>query len=629
MATRLATVGGYALRPGVSRNGRLYTPEVIQKAVERAQTRISNGGLDISRPVEPMSQRTHHAADDDSTRIVGRLTSMSLTDDGSARFTADIADTAHGRDIAALVSPKTPGDPASVDPFLRGVSIRGFWLGPVRRETGPDGALVETGDDLEIDGLDYTGMPGVPGAEIDHYSTTSPVRGVPREAVYSTESNPGRVAIYESVEARVDPAVEEKGAPALKSGKPAAAPTPGAGSYADPGYQDDRAKRYPLDTKAHAKAAWSYVNQAKNAKQYTAPQLKRIKGRIKAALAKFGVKITGEHWLVDPVIQLTETGEVDEYYPDSVTAGSFSISLSNGPVNVCVSSYQVDPADLDLIGRAAMDGACKALAAIDPDMDGDMDVPGADSEDTDNSMAGETDTTELQFDRMLAEADPGPLLDSGDPVGSAGVSDPPPAPDVPAADPTPQEEPAMADEPTPAVDPAAPTEPAPTTAPVEPAAPADPTPAAPAASGGVTMSDAQFAAMLSALRVPVAANAESAPTPAASVAAPVAAPAPVATETTEQMIARLVSEGVQAALPLAVQEHVQLAGVPGRKGLVVRRAAANETEATTAPSVDGLNEYGVPADWPNKPLNKYSPEERRKYFGPTLRSHYIGDNAAS
>lgn len=227
MATRLATVGGYALRPGVSRNGRLYTPEVIQKAVERAQTRISNGGLDISRPVEPMSQRTHHAADDDSTRIVGRLTSMSLTDDGSARFTADIADTAHGRDIAALVSPKTPGDPASVDPFLRGVSIRGFWLGPVRRETGPDGALVETGDDLEIDGLDYTGMPGVPGAEIDHYSTTSPVRGVPREAVYSTESNPGRVAIYESVEARVDPAVEEKGAPALKSGKPAAAPTPG------------------------------------------------------------------------------------------------------------------------------------------------------------------------------------------------------------------------------------------------------------------------------------------------------------------------------------------------------------------------------------------------------------------
>jgi len=181
----------------------------------------------------------------------------------------------------------------------------------------------------------------------------------------------------------------------------------------------------------------------------------------------------------------------------------------------------------------------------------------------------------------------------------------------------------MADEPTPAVDPAAPTEPAPT--PTAPDVPADPPPAAdPAAGGAVTMSDAQFAAMLAALRAPVSASAESAPAPAPA-AVPAVVPTPVATETTEQMIARLVSEGVKSALPLAVQEHVQLAGVPGRKGLVVRRAAANEADAAVTPSVDGLNEYGVPADWPNKPLDKYSPEERRKFFGPAIRSHYLGD----
>jgi hypothetical protein len=62
-------------------------------------------------------------------------------------------------------------------------------------------------------------------------------------------------------------------------------------SYADPGYQKDGKKRYPLDTKEHAKAAWSYINQAGNASAYSAEQLKSIKGRIRAACKKFGVEI--------------------------------------------------------------------------------------------------------------------------------------------------------------------------------------------------------------------------------------------------------------------------------------------------------------------------------------------------
>lgn len=64
--------------------------------------------------------------------------------------------------------------------------------------------------------------------------------------------------------------------------------------YADPGYQKDGKKRYPLDTEAHCRAAWSYINQADNAAQYTAEQLSNIKGRIKAALKRFGVQVSDD-----------------------------------------------------------------------------------------------------------------------------------------------------------------------------------------------------------------------------------------------------------------------------------------------------------------------------------------------
>jgi hypothetical protein len=60
-------------------------------------------------------------------------------------------------------------------------------------------------------------------------------------------------------------------------------------TYADPGYQADGKKRYPLDSEEHCRAAWSYINQEKNASEYTPEQLKAIKGRIVKALKKYGV----------------------------------------------------------------------------------------------------------------------------------------------------------------------------------------------------------------------------------------------------------------------------------------------------------------------------------------------------
>lgn len=64
--------------------------------------------------------------------------------------------------------------------------------------------------------------------------------------------------------------------------------------YADPGYQKDGKKRYPIDTEAHAKAAWSYINQAKNQDGYTPEQVASIKAKVKQALKKFGVDVAEE-----------------------------------------------------------------------------------------------------------------------------------------------------------------------------------------------------------------------------------------------------------------------------------------------------------------------------------------------
>jgi Family of unknown function (DUF6582) len=65
-------------------------------------------------------------------------------------------------------------------------------------------------------------------------------------------------------------------------------------AYADSGHQSDGKKRYPIDTEAHVRAAWSYINQKKNADKYDAKALAEIKGKIRAAAKKFGIEIADE-----------------------------------------------------------------------------------------------------------------------------------------------------------------------------------------------------------------------------------------------------------------------------------------------------------------------------------------------
>jgi tRNA threonylcarbamoyladenosine modification (KEOPS) complex Cgi121 subunit len=53
--------------------------------------------------------------------------------------------------------------------------------------------------------------------------------------------------------------------------------------YADPGYQSDGKKRYPVDTERHIRAAWNYLNKPTNAGKYSSEHLSSIKSRIIAA----------------------------------------------------------------------------------------------------------------------------------------------------------------------------------------------------------------------------------------------------------------------------------------------------------------------------------------------------------
>lgn len=582
----IATVTGTAIVPGISRNGRKYTAEAIGRMVDRAQSRIASDGM-------PITMLTHHEAGDDSTRIVGRLTSLTQEADGSAKYTAALADTSHGRDILGLVS----GD----EPVLRGVSIRGAWVGRVRREQD-SGQTVETGDDLELDGLDFTRKPGVDGAGID---AVEPIASQPRESdgairVPITESAPEATVTISEADT---PSMSKRGSGLSGEGGP----------YADPGYQKDGKQRYQLSTKKQAKTAWGYINQADNARLYTSAQLKRVKARIVKALKGFGVTVaTQERWLIEPAAQVTEA--LAECWDMDRPGGDLYVSLTNGPTTVTVTSRLLDPHDLDAVGRAAMAGACDALLALDPDMDADIDVPGAEPEDDDSdadSMTNEPGSAcscgcGCAIPHPMAVADGCPCGCGCDtcksaPSGSMADESAPqtPAPDPAAETPTQETEPAMAESPTPAAE-------------------------TPGTDSGIDVLSAKFDKLTDLLGGLVTAMApkpvEAAPAPAA----PVAETAPVVAETQEQLVARLVAEGIKNALPQAVQEHVVQNGPPTRKGLV---AQVNEHSAPAGQQSGGINEYGVPTDWPDKPLHQYTSEERDRYLGPAVVAHALGSRA--
>ena len=98
--------------------------------------------------------------------------------------------------------------------------------------------------------------------------------------------------------------------------------------YADPGFRDNT-KRYPIDTPDHIRAAWSYINQAKNAAFYDARQLAVIRAKIKAAAKRHGIQISEEGSMTasvtDTRIPLTPPGG---WFQDPQLAGKTPLTVT-------------------------------------------------------------------------------------------------------------------------------------------------------------------------------------------------------------------------------------------------------------------------------------------------------------
>jgi hypothetical protein len=194
------TFGGTFLTPGVSLNHRLYTKELIGKAVARMQARIADpDGL-------PIVMRSHHAAGDDSRLVVARVLQAEQAPDGSGTYRARWYDTAPARDIAALVQPADGGPPG-----LRSVSIHGYFIEPYEVEV--NGETVVTASDLEVTAIDYTATPGVVKALVDSETAFA-------ESTGSLASGSGRIPIVETWE------------PPMPAPRPAVAPLMPADQFA-------------------------------------------------------------------------------------------------------------------------------------------------------------------------------------------------------------------------------------------------------------------------------------------------------------------------------------------------------------------------------------------------------------
>ena len=72
--------------------------------------------------------------------------------------------------------------------------------------------------------------------------------------------------------------------------------TKAAKPYGDVSYADPKNGKYPLDTEAHIRAAWSYINMPKNAAMYplNGVTLSEVKARIKAAMDKLGADVADD-----------------------------------------------------------------------------------------------------------------------------------------------------------------------------------------------------------------------------------------------------------------------------------------------------------------------------------------------
>jgi phage head maturation protease len=124
---------------------------------------------------------------------------------------------------------------------------------------------------------------GVP--EHRHLAKADALKCQGRVAVFSVGSRPSENggSGVELIAASKSAIASAEGALEKAQNKTVGSAPYGAIDYADPGYQADGKKRYPIDTERHIRAAWNFINRPSNAQRYTAVQLDKIKAKIIAA----------------------------------------------------------------------------------------------------------------------------------------------------------------------------------------------------------------------------------------------------------------------------------------------------------------------------------------------------------
>lgn len=371
----LATISGVALAPGISRNRRLYTPELISKAAKRMQERLADpNGL-------PIVMRTHHDAGDDSAKIVGRITEVKVDNNKSLRYKADLYDTFHAREIANLVTPQQPA--------LRSVSIHGYWVGDTKQIQTDEG-MATTADDLEIDAIDFTASPGVDGALIDGSGKATESGGVLR------------TPIREAMEASVTLLEESSGWADISHTVPKGgwSMTRGAQYGGDIEEYWVQEAKYSADDMKSMVSKGQAMKNASGEPSYPIADISDLKkairavGRgkaghdairrhiIKRAKALGASNLIPDNWSSsgsnkENTVRLSE---IREYYPEGPSGmAGFCIDAYAGPLSVTVRGC-VPPDELRFAAHLATTAAMNAVCTMDPDADGDI----LDSDDVDD-----------------------------------------------------------------------------------------------------------------------------------------------------------------------------------------------------------------------------------------------------
>jgi HK97 family phage prohead protease len=156
---------------------------------------------------------------------------------------------------------------------------QGFSIGG--KVTAREPADYKTITGLRLDEISLVDRPANPEAVFDCWkrSGSESRKDIVDDPIASLKASIERVEAL--VKAKDEPAPAKAGGegdnPRIKSGDY------GDVKYADPGYQSDGKKRYPIDTEKHIRAAWNYINKPKNAGKYSADEVKHIKAKIVAA----------------------------------------------------------------------------------------------------------------------------------------------------------------------------------------------------------------------------------------------------------------------------------------------------------------------------------------------------------